>query len=339
MIHDFVDLIGIDSVVEDPDYEGAVRLQRAPAALIPALNALAQKRILQPASNEIRFVAGPGGVEITLSAADGEGTASVLFGDMLSGQVHAIGSEPTVLRIAATPRLASLPEAIRREFAFAPAVIRLKLAGAPIRFHGIEGEGVRPPTADELPAKRLLTYGTSITHGASATAPHLAYSSLLARHLGMDHINLGLGGACHCEPELADFIAERSDWHAATLALSVNMVPFFTLEQFSERVRHLIDRVAGSNTERPVFAITLYPHFRDFGFADNNGIGSDKSAAFRRALREAVTDCPHPNVHLIEGDEVLTTAANLTPDLIHPSDYGMIEMAANLARVLRSRLD
>jgi lysophospholipase L1-like esterase len=162
---------------------------------------------------------------------------------------------------------------------------------------------------------------------------------LLARDLGMDHINLGLGGACHCEPELVSFIAERSDWPAATLALSVNMGPSFTLGQFAERVRYFIDRVAGSNTERPVFAITLYPHFRDFGLADSNGIGSDKSAAFRQALREAVAECPHPNVHLIEGDEVLTTAANLTPDLIHPSDYGMIEMAANLARVLRSRLD
>ena len=98
---------------------------------------------------------------------------------------------------------------------------------------------------------------------------------------------------------------------------------------------HLIDTVAGANTARPVACITLYPFFGDWGQMDLLVNAQSTADAYRQALREAVEACPHPNVHLFEGEEVLTDWSGLTGDLIHPADNGMIEMGANLARLLR----
>ena len=39
----------------------------------------------------------------------------------------------------------------------------------------------------------------------------------------------------------------------------------------------------------------------------------------------------HPNAHLVEGPELLTDISGLSADLIHPADYGMLEMGQRLA--------
>ena len=212
---------------------------------------------------------------------------------------------------------------------FSPKVFRLILGGPqrdPIFFHGIEGAGIRPPKAEEVPALRYLAYGTSITHGFDAEGPHLSYVSQTARHLGADVINLGVGGSAHCEKELTDYIAARDDWHIATLALSVNMLGF-SLDSFRQRVSYMVNTVAGSNPARPVACITLFTFYQDIGVdiqrsVENGGLAED----YRQILRDVVRDCPHKNAHLLEGTEILTDISGLTGDLIHPSDNGMIEM-------------
>ena len=42
-------------------------------------------------------------------------------------------------------------------------------------------------------------------------------------------------------------------------------------------------------------------------------------------------DLNAPNLHLIRGPELLTSISGLTVDMLHPGDYGMIEIAENLA--------
>ncbi|MDA0711702.1 MAG: hypothetical protein O3B73_16000 [bacterium] len=102
-----------------------------------------------------------------------------------------------------------------------------------------------------------------------------------------------------------------------------------------QRVTYMVHTVAGANTARPVACITLFPHFRDF-CVDEDLL--DKTAAFRQVLRDVVGSCPHPNVHLIEGPEMLTDLGGLTVDLIHPGDLGMIKMGERIADKLKALL-
>ena len=59
---------------------------------------------------------------------------------------------------------------------------------------------------------------------------------------------------------------------------------------------------------------------------------------YRQELRDVTAACPHRNVHLIEGPDVLQDIGGLTADLIHPGDNGMIEMGRNLAQKLKGLL-
>jgi lysophospholipase L1-like esterase len=181
-----------------------------------------------------------------------------------------------------------------------------------------------------------LSYGTSITHGAAATAGHLTYVAQTAWRLRADLINLGVGGSAWCERELADYIAEREDYDIVTLALSVNMIGGgFSDDEFRARVTHMIDRVSAAHPDQPVACITLYPHFRDFG---DDTEGAEHSARFRQILRESVAGLSRSNMTLVEGPELLADAGGLTTDLIHPGDLGMIQMGERLAARLQDLL-
>ena len=336
MIYQNVELHNVAQVRHLPHTDG-VRLQRVPESVRVHLNESAQMRMLSPACVEVRFLSNSPTVHVTLSS-EGQTDVTVFHGLFQSASRFMVNQEKSKLEITIPDRLRQLDPALCKDMPFSPHVYRLLFGGParePLIFHKVEGEGVRPPDPVDLPKLRYLAYGTSITHGAAATGPHLTYAAQVARALGADLINLGVGGSAYCEPQLADYIASRDDWHFSTLALSVNMIGAgFSLQEFYERVSYMINTVAGANTERLVACITLYPHFRDFGehFVGANDKGT--SEEYRQKLRDAVRNCPHPNVHLIEGSGILTDISGLTSDLIHPADNGMIQMGANLARQL-----
>ncbi|MCX7012304.1 MAG: GDSL-type esterase/lipase family protein, partial [Candidatus Sumerlaeota bacterium] len=269
---------------------------------------------------------------VTLSSAEGAGRVGIFFGPFFAQPLREIGPEPRTFKIETPPRLKGVPADLTARMSFSPRVVRLMMHQSHAVFHGVEGD-VRPPRREETPALRMLSYGTSITHGAAATAFHLTYVAQTAWRLDADLCNLGLGGACHCEPALADYMAQRDDWDFATLCLSVNMIGAgFTLEEFRERTRYLIGRLA-ENPRRPVACIEIFPYFRDWGEPQPNAKAHPDD--FRVALAEVVGELNRPNVHIIEGRNLLTDIGGLTVDCIHPSDFGMIQIGENLASRLR----
>lgn len=318
-----------------------LRLQRVPESVRAELNPKAQDRMLSPDCGEIRFVCEDGPARITLSSAGVTETATFYGGFQKKNGGVSIGRETQTIEIHAP----DLPDKLTSEYTdrmpFHPRVCRLILgrpASSPIFLHTIEGD-IRAPQPAELPQRRLLTYGTSITHGAAASRPYLSYAAQTAWRLGADLINLGVGGSAYCEHAISDYIAERRDWNIGVLSLSVNMIGGgFSNNEFAERVGYMINTVAESDTSRPVFCITLYPHHRDFSDAMTDNEKRKKSSDFRDILRQTVKDCPHPNVHMVEGPDMLDDITGLTDDLIHPSDLGMIRMGENLARIIESTL-
>jgi hypothetical protein len=63
-----------------------------------------------------------------------------------------------------------------------------------------------------------------------------------------------------------------------------------------------------------------------------------KQEAFSQILRNTVADLRHPHLHLIEGSDILSDYSGMTKDLIHPGDYGHIEMGRNLATTIRKTI-
>lgn len=324
----------------------AARPVRLPTTLLPSLNPGARAKAFETAGVELRWVA-DGPITLTLSAPDAAETAqrdALLFhgryqhwtGAGNPGLRHTLRHQPTELRIdPPESHLIENDEDCRQRSDFDPAVYRLLLPthAGPVTLHGLRpdpGVTVRPPTAEQLPPKRILFYGTSITQGAGASASQLTYPALTATRLDADALNLGLGGSCHCEPELIDHIAADVAWDAACLALSVNMVGKFDDDEFAKRVRYAVHTCANTHPDKPVVAITLWPYRGDLP----NHPHHDKAQRFRQHLRDAVATCPTANAHLLEGPELFPRFDRLSTDLIHPGDLAFIEMSHLLAEKL-----
>lgn len=338
MIYENVELHNIDHVYRHKNIDG-VLMGRIPETVSKHLSQAGQMMMICPSGSEIRFVSDNYPVRMTLSVDRisehlGEGVttdAHIFFGVFQTRQRFLIRRRKTVLDIHIPFEFDKMAAKVSAAQPFSFRVCRVRLwgstMGAPVRFHGVEAAGnVRPPKAEELPRLRYLAYGSSLAQGAYASGPHLNYASLVGQKLGADVINLGSSCSAFCEPAMADYIAGRKDWDFSTLALSVNMIQSFSPEEFYARVSYMIDTVAKNNRKRPVFCITIKPFIGDY-------VESDKPERFRGILREAVRTSGHQNVYLIDGPELMPdVAGGLSSDMVHLGDYGMIQIAENLAK-------
>ncbi|MFC7138725.1 SGNH/GDSL hydrolase family protein [Halosimplex aquaticum] len=326
------DNVALHNVAEPLPADDGVRLERLPPGVTEPFNDRSQEEYRRPDGVEIRFVGES--AEITLSCPEGSCEATPFWGPFQEqpGEHVTLDAEPTTVELSLPERVAAVDRDRLDDRYFDPTVGRLVLFGNPVVLHDVSGD-VRPPEPAERPDQTLLTYGTSITQGACASRYPMTYGHQTARLLGDDHVNLGSGGSAFCENALADYVAGRDDWDRAVLAVSVNMIAAgFDADEFGERVRYLVDTVAGAHSDKPVAAVTLYPFFADLcpDISDGDEWPATPSE-YRQELRDAVAAADRDNLHLIEGPDLLQDPGGLSTDLLHPMDHGMTEIAHRLA--------
>jgi lysophospholipase L1-like esterase len=311
--------------------DGGDRLRRVPTAIGEELNEMARDRVGHATGGELRFVpeSDDAEVEVTLSAAEPT-QVRTFWGAFQPWQPTGIGPEPRTLTLSVPERLRELPVSPETG-RFDPRVCRILFERVPaVAVHDVSGD-CRPPESAELPDRRYLAYGTSITEGAAASATHTNYVTHVARNCGYDALNFGSSGSAYCEAAMAEYIGSRDDWDVATLALSVNMANTggFAPETFHERADVFVNTIAGAQPEKPVVCVTLFPYFEDLIESGD----ADHARAYRDALRTIVEESSHENVTLVEGPELLEVSG-LGADLLHPGDHGMGMIGEKLAERL-----
>lgn len=319
----------------EPAPGGGVYLRRFPRSVREKLLHERGRFIAgESAGCEIRFVTAAGNVRVTLCLPETDGMVTVYKGSLFHSEHRLAAGTIRTLQLAEPPRLADAPRERLSGSGFAPEVWRIVLGRYVCIYHGIEtfGHPVRPPAPGETPALKWIAYGSSITNGGENSS--MAYIAQAARRLRADVRNLGMSGSCMCEPVIADFLAEEEDWSMMTLELGVNMRDNTPPEQFRERVRYMLERLHAAHPGKPLFLITIYPNFASF--PDHPVHGTDEQ--FNRILREEAERLNSPDLHLIEGDTVLTDMGDLSCDLIHPGDNGHILMGGNLAHRIAEKL-
>ena len=284
---------------EAADAEG-LWLARIPNDLRLKLNPAAQVNALQATGCEVRFNLRGDRAKLVLKSMHQPSLVEVHQGCFLCSW-HTVGVEATEITIRHPARLIAL-----------------------------EGD-LAPPRPEQTPPRRHLAYGSSITHGASSMRPTGTYAHRTAELLGVDLINLGFGGGAHLEREIADHIAGRTDWDIATLELGINLIGGIGAGEFARRVDYFVGAVAEAHPDKWIFCIDLFTCARDY---ECDG----KIAEFRGAVREKVRRMGMPRLVHAPGDELLTSPAGLTADLVHPSPVGMEEIAANLAALIRRKM-
>lgn len=336
MIPDEHPTVSLHNVAETPPApwtDGGLRLDRAPERVREGVNPDAGHRLIHPTGSELRFVPDDP-VEVTLSAS-GEVTFRVFWGPYQEPEVpvsesYRLGPTPRTFELAVPDRVAGLRPEVADASAFSPRTCRIRFERwERVALHDVRG-ACHPPEPADLPDRRYVAYGTSITEGAKSSAAHLSYVAQAARRLGVDPLNLGVSGSAYCEPAVGDHLAARDDWDLATLAVSVNMANTeFSVGEFRERATRLVGTVADANPDAPVACVTLYPDHADAVAGDD----PDRAADFRAALREAVESASAPNLRPVEGPDLLD-ATDLSADLLPPGDDGMASVGEGLAGAL-----
>lgn len=337
MIFQNIELHNVSELTQSPDGPGFI-MHRAPDAVAQALTEQGRRMNIGGTGVELRFeINSEAGADITLCLRGDEPNARVIpvyYGSMSAGWqecLKTVFNTPTRIHVA-PPAKMPLLERIHRDnhFPFDPRVVRLILPVSSYALIGVEGD-VCPPRPEHLPARRLLAYGSSITHGSLSLLPVGCYAFRTAEALGMDLLNMGFAGSARMEKEMADFIAARQDWDIATLEMGINSLDM-SEALFEERVRYFINAVASAHPHKPVFCIDIFYFSGDMD-------GSAKADAFRAIVKNAVRECGLANVRYVRGlDLSPLNSAGLSGDFVHPTLRAHELIADGLARAIKSAL-
>jgi len=324
-----VQLHNVCDIVEDGS--PGVGVSRLPLDILPRINPGARGMATMSAGCEIRGMLVPGGSATVVLASPDDNTtppvATVYHGDFCADSVF-VSSEGREIKIGWPGRMALMSTISGGcESAFDPRLVRVRLPHIhKCRIVSIEGD-LAYPEPGMTPSTTMLSYGSSITHGACGTPPEGTYASQCARRLGCDLLNLGFGGSAQMDEAIAEHIASRDDWDFATFEMGIN-VRQWPLEDFRAAVERFVGIIAAAHPDKWIFCVDIFTCDCDLGATPPLGVG------FREAVGEIVSELNSDKVVHLDGRDILTDPTGLRIDLVHPSDDGMQEMGRNLADVI-----
>lgn len=164
--------------------------------------------------------------------------------------------------------------------------------------------------------RKVAVYGSSITQGAAASRPGMAYLSQMGRKSGIEFINLGLSGNGKMETEVADMLAEI-DADAFVLDCAANPSP----QQILERTAYLVRKIREKHPSIPIIMIESV--IRESGTFDTkirNTVDNQNrnfETEYKRLIDSGIKD-----LYLIKSVDFLGTDHEGTVDGVHPNDLG-----------------
>jgi len=177
--------------------------------------------------------------------------------------------------------------------------------------------------------KPIVFYGTSITQGASAMRPGMAYPSIIARHLNIETINLGFSGNGRLEPELGKAMT-AIDASCYVIDCGPNLSP----ELAGSRTAPFIRLLRGNRPNVPILLVEniSYPEtrFDRTKRAYLDSINRMFKEAYGLLKKEGVS-----NLYYLPAKGLIGTDGEATVDGTHLTDLGFMRIAAQLEKQLR----
>lgn len=169
--------------------------------------------------------------------------------------------------------------------------------------------------------KRILIYGSSIVHGASAARPGIAYPAILSRRMGLDFINLGISGAAKMEPAAAKMVSD-----VTADAYIMDCAPNPTPEQIKARTEDFAKTIRKAHPNKPIIFIqSIVREQGNFDLKVKETVSRQNDeflAAFNRLKSAGMKD-----IYMIKADHLTGDDHETSTDGIHPNDLGFYRMA------------
>jgi len=180
--------------------------------------------------------------------------------------------------------------------------------------------------------KPIVFYGTSITHGASASRAGMPHPAILGRRLNRPVINLGFSGSGRMEKEVGMFLCELDP-----AVYVIDCLPNMMGPQVEERAAPLVRQLRAARPETPIVLV----EDRTYANAEFLPATQARQTASRAALKAAYDTLKKAGVTrlwYLEGESLLGEDREDTADGSHPNDLGFWRQANAFEPVLKEAL-
>ncbi len=181
-------------------------------------------------------------------------------------------------------------------------------------------------------AKPIVFYGTSITHGASATRPGMVHTAILGRRFDRPVINLGFSGNGRMDAAVGALLVKID---AAVFV--IDCLPNMNAAQVRERTVPLVKQLRAVHPAVPIVLVEDRRNTNSWILPARNQHHTDNHAALREA-HAALQKEGIKGLFYVAGDGLLGDDAEAATDGSHPSDLGFVRQADVFEPVLRAAL-
>jgi hypothetical protein len=192
---------------------------------------------------------------------------------------------------------------------------------------GAKFEGLAPRSA-----KPIVFYGTSITHGASASRPGMVHTAILGRRFDQPVINLGFSGNGRMDAAVGEFLVQID---AAVYV--IDCLPNMGPAQVTEKTIPLVKQLRAARPATPIVLVEDRRYTNEWITPQKQKFHTDNHAALKAAFdtlrKEGVK-----NLHYISGDALYGTDTEGAVDASHATDLGFMRQADVMEPVLRAAL-
>lgn len=189
----------------------------------------------------------------------------------------------------------------------------------------VDGKNIKPM---ENPFRhKIAIFGSSFTHGASATCAGQTYPGFLQRDTGLDIYNFGMSGNSKLQRFMGEILA---DTDAEAFVCDAFSNP--DTQTIGERIRPFLDEIRKKHPHTPViFLRTIYRERRNFD-TENEKFESERIEYVEKLLAQIMKE--YDDVYYISvanqtGDDHLTSA-----DGTHPASWGYKRWADSIRKPL-----
>ncbi len=192
---------------------------------------------------------------------------------------------------------------------------------------GAKFEGLAPRRE-----KPIVFYGTSITHGASASRPGMVHTAILGRRFDRPVINLGFSGNGKMDAAVGELMCEID-----AAAFVIDCLPNMDAKLVSERAAPLVRQLRAARPDAAIVLVEDRPFTNTWIRPSRQKFHADNHAALKGAF-DALRAEGVEGLYYILGDHLLGDDAEGATDASHPNDLGFMRQSDVFEPVLREAL-
>jgi hypothetical protein len=204
-------------------------------------------------------------------------------------------------------------------------------------YNGVEFLRIGVPKGskfEELPPreKPIVFYGTSITHGASASRPGMVHTAILGRRFDVPVVNLGFSGNGKMDKAVGDFLTKID-----ALAYVIDCLPNMSAPEVKAKCAPLVKQIRAARPDTPIVLVEDRRNTNSWILPARNQHHTDNHAALKAAY-SALQKEGVKNLYYIPGDNLYGNDTEGATDASHASDLGFMRQADEFELVIRRAL-